>query len=128
MTECIEWTGLVGNTGYGRMYIPSSGYGAGDERVVLAHRHAWEQTRGPIPDGLTVHHVCENRLCINVDHMQLLDRHHHAGGGGHGKLNREKAERIKALLHAGHRGMDVAEWFGVSRQQVCNIKKGRCWA
>ncbi|WP_076124814.1 HNH endonuclease [Mycobacterium sp. IS-836] len=38
-----------------------------------AHRYAWEREHGPIPNGLTVDHLCRVRCCVNVDHLELVD-------------------------------------------------------
>lgn len=128
MTDCIPHDGPLMNRGYGRAYVASSGYGAGDRREVLAHRLVWEQQRGPIPAGATVHHRCENKTCVNVEHMELLTRQDHAGAGGHGKLTQADADQIRRLRAEGRSGKDVAAAFGISVQQVCNVFKGRCWA
>lgn len=40
-------------------------------RRVGAHRYAWEQERGPIPDGMVVMHGCDNPPCVNVAHLSL---------------------------------------------------------
>jgi hypothetical protein len=127
-TPCIPWAGPTMNMGYGLAYVASSGYGAKDARSVLAHALAWEQEHGPVPKGFTVHHRCENKLCVNVEHMELLTRKDHAGAGGHGKLTQRLADEIRWLRERGWRGDDVATAYGVSVQQVCNIFRGRCWA
>jgi hypothetical protein len=126
-TPCISWTGPTIARGYGRAYVASSGYGAKDARDVLAHVLAWEQEHGSVPKGLVVHHRCENKLCVNVEHMELLTRKDHGGAGGHGKLTEKLASEIRWLRERGWRGDDVADAYGVSIQQVCNIFKGRCW-
>jgi hypothetical protein len=128
MADCILWTGRMHAAGYGVDRVPSSGWRAKDGRDVLAHRLAWERANGPIPEGLQVHHRCENRRCINVEHMELLGVREHAGASGHGKLTQADADEIRRLRQEGHRGTEVAEAFGVSVQQVCHIFKGRCWA
>jgi hypothetical protein len=128
MTECVLWAGGVYRTGYGRAYVPGSGYGKRDGRDVLAHRMIYERERGPIPVGMQIHHRCENRLCVNVEHMEIVRVDEHAGGRGHGKLTLDTAAQVKRLLAGGARGIDVAAQFGISAQQVCNIRKGRCWA
>jgi hypothetical protein len=62
---CFIWRGAVQSRGYGSV-------GVGGGRTALAHRVAWELQRGPIPDGLTIDHLCHNRRCLNVDHMDLV--------------------------------------------------------
>ena len=44
---------------------------------MLAHRWAWEHEHGRIPEGLVIHHVCENKWCVNVDHLQLMSSNTH---------------------------------------------------
>jgi hypothetical protein len=63
-TGCIEWTGRVGHKGYAQIRV-------GDRRPV-AHRVAWELERGPIPEGMVIDHLCRNRRCINVDHLEVV--------------------------------------------------------
>jgi hypothetical protein len=48
----------------------SDGYGSRGGRA--AHRVAWIEVNGDIPDGLEVDHGCRNRACVNVDHLRLL--------------------------------------------------------
>jgi hypothetical protein len=35
---------------------------------------AWEIANGPIPDGMTVDHLCRNRLCQNPGHLEIVTR------------------------------------------------------
>lgn len=65
--ECIEWTGAVQSKGYG-----SIGDSSGSSK--LAHRVAWELANGPIPHGLTIDHLCMNKLCVNVAHLEVVTR------------------------------------------------------
>jgi hypothetical protein len=68
-TPCLIWQGHIMNAGYGELYV--------DGRRVLAHRWAYERAHGKFADDLNVHHLCEQRTCINTDHMQLLTRSAH---------------------------------------------------
>ena len=61
--DCWRWTGKFDRHGYGRHWHTEQG----DRR---AHRLAYELVRGPIPDGLTIDHLCRNRWCVNPDHLE----------------------------------------------------------
>lgn len=61
--DCWVWRGLVGRWGYGRFY-PSSDHG------VMAHRFSYESVNGPIPDGLTLDHLCRITSCVNPAHLE----------------------------------------------------------
>ena len=61
--ECVLGAKLH-HTGYA--YLTTDG------RVLLAHRVAWEQAHGAIPEGHQIHHLCENKACVNVEHLACL--------------------------------------------------------
>ena len=41
---------------------------------MLAHRKAWIERNGAIPEGMTIDHLCRTKLCLNVDHMEVVTR------------------------------------------------------
>lgn len=41
-------------------------------RLIAAHRFAYELANGPIPDGLEIDHLCRNRKCVNPAHLQAV--------------------------------------------------------
>ena len=61
-TSCVEWIGCRWR-GYGTVWYQGNRW--------RAHRLAWTFKRGSIPDGLFVLHKCNNRRCVNVDHLYL---------------------------------------------------------
>lgn len=41
-------------------------------KYVALHRWAWEHAYGPIPEGLVINHLCNNRKCFNIKHLELV--------------------------------------------------------
>jgi hypothetical protein len=66
---CWLWTGARTKAGYGQ--ITTSRRSAEHKRL-YTHRLAWELLRGPIPDGLTIDHLCRVRHCCNPDHLDVV--------------------------------------------------------
>ena len=64
MSGCFIWIATLKGNGYG-----SLGHKG---KNVLAHRHAYELRRGPIPEGLTIDHLCRLPCCVNPDHMEVV--------------------------------------------------------
>lgn len=65
-TPCIEFEGKSRANGYGLVNRRGRGHSP-----QLAHRWAYEQVHGPIPKGKVIMHLCDNRLCINVEHLKM---------------------------------------------------------
>lgn len=65
-TACLlSWRAVDAN-GYCRQTLGG--------RQGYAHRFAWEAVHGPIPADLTIDHLCREKRCIRVDHMELVSR------------------------------------------------------
>jgi hypothetical protein len=47
-------------------------------KLVHAHRWVWEKHRGPLTSDVELHHSCENRWCVNPDHLEPLSKAEHA--------------------------------------------------
>lgn len=62
---CWLWTGCLNSKGYG---CTTDGTG----RVVLTHRLVVERTRGAIPEGMQVDHLCRVRRCCNPAHLDVV--------------------------------------------------------
>lgn len=61
---CWHWTGnRHPNSGYARVWFDKH-----DDR--LAHRVAYEWAKGPIPNRLTLDHLCRVRHCVNPAHLE----------------------------------------------------------
>ncbi len=64
---CWQWTAGKIPSGYGSFHVARMSRAA-------SHRYAWEVLRGPIPDGLTLDHLCRNKLCVNPEHIEVVTR------------------------------------------------------
>lgn len=78
-SDCWLWTASVSRGGYGQF----NSWLDGRHRLWRAHRYAYEQIVGPIPDGLTLDHLCHtydracpggttcaHRRCVNPAHLE----------------------------------------------------------
>jgi len=61
-TGCWLWLGSVTYKDYGKLMV--------NRKNRPAHRLVYEQLVGPIPEGLTIDHLCRVRSCVNPDHME----------------------------------------------------------
>lgn len=67
-TPCWVWIASRNENGYG-YFGPGMHH---SPRLVRVHRYAYELLVGPIPEGLTIDHLCRNRPCVNPAHMETV--------------------------------------------------------
>lgn len=139
-SECWLWTGRAVK-GYGTIFTRLSPHTKA--RTVYAHRLSWLLHYGPIPRGSGYHgtcvcHTCDNRACVNPDHLFLgsnadnmkdMARKGRARGkgpcgmtNGAAKITSDQVAQIRALegkmLHR-----EIAALFGISRAHTSRIIK-----
>lgn len=134
---CWLWMAGTSPAGYGRL-------GQGGQGSMLAHRYAYELTRGPIPKGLFVLHSCDTPPCVRPDHLFLgthqdnMDdmnrKGRHSRVGLKGVMNPRSVlteDDVRAIreLYRGRRGelTALSKRFGVSRPVIGAILKRQRW-
>lgn len=121
MSSCILWEGKVSLNGYGRC---SNGKD-------YAHREAYISANGAIPKGLVVKHACDTKLCVNPDHLsagtQAENVQEAYDRGLRSPARKLSTEQFKDVLERCNteNNSALAREYGVSRQLICCIKKGR---
>ncbi len=126
--SCWLWTGTRVN-GYGTLTVN----GRPGQK---AHRLAYQEFVGLIPDDMHVLHRCDNRACINPAHLFLgtngdnvadkvkKGRQSRGAGTGRAKLTPELVNRIR-MARGTQR--EIAKLFGIGKSQVHLIKTGQAW-
>ena len=92
MSDCIVWEKAKNQDGYGIRMIGSRTDGT--RRCVTAHRVAYEAVHGPIPAGLELDHLCRNRACVNVEHLEAVTHRENCRRGNVGQHNAQKTRCV----------------------------------
>jgi hypothetical protein len=65
--DCWEWTSAIDTYGYGIIQLTKP------VRInKKAHRISYELSVGPIPEGMTIDHLCLNKKCVNPEHLEVV--------------------------------------------------------
>ena len=80
--SCWVWTAGLEGSGYGLFWA--------DGRHVGAHRWAFIDAHGPIPDQLQTDHLCRVRRCVRPSHLELVTGLVNTQRGRAGALERER--------------------------------------
>ena len=67
--DCWIWTAGKNLMGYGNFRYQGKTHNT--------HKLAYEFTKGPVSDGFHLHHLCENKACVNPDHLIAMSPQDH---------------------------------------------------
>jgi len=130
---CWCWIGSKTVQGYGQMRICG--------KQIYAHRLIFDILGLSLDPELCVLHKCDNRSCVNPEHlfqgtrsdnardMKLKGRARGADGSKNynAKLSEANVITIRVLLEQGMTHQAIADRFDVSRTTVTNISNNRIW-
>lgn len=108
--------------GYVRIF---AGIGA-SPRMQLLHRIIWKFHKGEIPKDCEIDHICRNRRCCNIDHLQMLGRSEHKSKGNLLRYS-DRIEKVKLAIINNVPIEEIMERYSVPRNYVTryirNLKK-----
>lgn len=95
LNECWFWQGAPDASGYGKVRVRG--------KSMNAHRAVYQWLVGEIPEGRMLHHVCEERRCVNPRHLiPVTQREHQEHHDYKGNRHAAEAWRTRSACIHGH--------------------------
>lgn len=122
---CRIWVGAMVGNGYGQIRFGG--------KTRLAHRTAYEQQFGPIPEGLVIDHTCYNRACIKIEHLRPVTQKQNLENNGNSNRNSKtgvrgvhwdkKARKYVAKVFHNYKNYHVGSYLTLEEAEKAVIAK-----
>lgn len=95
--------------------VQGYGYFMENGKVIRVHVRAFEENYGRVPNGLTVHHKCEVKLCREPTHLEALTRKEHQRVHRIGKIKHD------TICYRGHSLVETLRIYrdGADKKRIC---------
>ena len=120
--RCWIWTAAM-RSGYGLIAISRT-----EKRS--AHRVAYELSVGPIPDGMTIDHLCRVTQCVRARHLELVSPGENTRRGFSPPANNARKTHCKRGHEFTPENTKIVNWHGEHRHcRACQrIREERRYA
>ncbi len=119
-TPCWVWQRAKNENGYGTTKV--------GRRTVKAHRLYYELHIGPIPEGMSLDHLCRNVACVRPSHLEPVSHAENVRRGNAAKLCWADVHEIRRLHGiSGITNSQIAQQFGIHVNYVREIATGKRW-
>jgi hypothetical protein len=105
--ECWRWAAGLTSEGYGNFRV--------GDKMVVAHRWAYENEIGPIPAELELDHLCRTRSCVNTDHLEAVTQRENVMRGEGAPARNARKTHCKR----GHEFTTENTYNNPSRERIC---------
>ncbi len=116
-SPCWVWQLHKSVDGYGRK--------TSHKKPRSAHRFYYERYVGPIPEGLTLDHLCRVRACVNPSHLEPVPWLVNLRRGSKTRITPSMIDSIVEMKNTGMLYRDIAIIFGISRSHTGKLVKLR---
>lgn len=120
---CHEWQSTLHRDGYGKFW-----YECGQ---IQAHRMSYMINLGEIPPDKWVLHKCDNRKCVNPDHLYLgdakqnvQDMHSRGRNVGNTRYSPDVIDRAREMYSNGMSQQKIADELGINQTTVSKYVRG----
>jgi hypothetical protein len=126
--DCIEVFGCSTNDGYPRYSVNGV--------LDFGHRHSYRQHFGEIPKEMVVMHSCDNRSCVNINHLSLgtiqdniKDRDLKGRTAKGEKNGRSKLSEkdVLSILKSTDSSWKLSKSLNVDPKVIRDIRGGKTW-